>query len=73
MLTYQSHFINELKKLITEEMQRVGDIVVNPNNSAIQDYAQYRFQVGVVQGLRTVLELCDEAEARADGRKKGGK
>lgn len=71
MLTYQAHVLNELKKLIAEEVQRVGDTLLNPNHSAITDYAQYRYQVGVVQGLRTALELFDEAEAKADGRKRG--
>jgi len=71
MLTYQAHVLNELKKLISEEVQRIGETLLNPNQSVITDYAQYRYQVGVVQGLRTALELFDEAEAKAEGRKRG--
>ena len=71
MLTYQAHVLNELKKLISEEVQRIGETLLNPNQSVITDYAQYRYQVGVVQGLRTALELFDEAEVKAEGRKRG--
>lgn len=73
MLTYQAHFISQLKKMIREEIQRSTEIIANPNSAAIPDYAQFRFHVGIVQGLRMAEELCDEAEAVIDGRdEKGG-
>lgn len=72
MLTYQAHFISELKKLLNAEIQRMGDTIIAPHSAAIPDYSQYRFLVGEVQGLRRALELCDEAEAIADGRTERG-
>ena len=68
MLTYQAHFISQLKKLIQEDSEKSTEIIANPNSAAIPDYAQYRFHVGIVQGLRRAHELCDEAEAVLDGR-----
>lgn len=72
MLTYQAHFISELKKLLNEEIQRIGDTILMPNSAAIPDFSQYRYYIGMVQGLRRAVELCDEAEAIADGRDERG-
>jgi len=60
MLTYNTLFEHELKKIILAEIERVTDILAN--GSAI-DYAEYKQQVGRIQGLRAALDYCDEASS----------
>ena len=66
MLTYSNVYEQELKKLIMEEINRLLDIL--SNGMSLQDYADYKHHIGKVAGLRTALELCDEAERQAQSR-----
>jgi hypothetical protein len=58
MLTYNSLFEHELKKIILSEIERLTDVLAN--GSPI-DYADYKQQVGRIQGLKQALDYCDEA------------
>jgi hypothetical protein len=66
MLTYQAHYQSELLKLLKAEIERMKDTLVTGHASL--DYAAYKYNVGIIQGLLRAIELADEAEAVADGR-----
>lgn len=66
MLTYQAHYQSELLKLLKTEIERMKDTIVMGHASL--DYATYKYNVGIIQGLLRAIELADEAEAIADGR-----
>ena len=70
MLTYQSFFEHELKKLIQEAVEdRKENLAFG---SGTVDFAAYRNQVGVVAGLRLALELCDEANRVCEQKERTG-
>lgn len=66
--TYQAYYQYELKKLINEHIERVKESLVSSYQIEGFDFSSYRHQVGRVEGLRMALELCDEAEAIANGK-----
>jgi len=66
--TYQAYYQYELKKLINAEVERIKESLVNSYQIEGFDFSSYRHQVGRIEGLRTALELCDEAEAIANGK-----
>jgi hypothetical protein len=72
MLTYQTHYQSILKNLLESEIQNMKDTVTQPFSGAIPDFSQYRYYIGCIEGLRKALELCEEAEALADGRHERG-
>jgi hypothetical protein len=59
-------FEKELRKLITEEIERLKDNV--SNGLSVVDYSDYKHQVGKIAGLRTVLELCDMVQSELSKR-----
>lgn len=61
MLTYGSLFEQELRKLLQERMANLADQVIS--GLGIDDHAKYRQMVGEIQGLRSAIELCDEANS----------
>jgi hypothetical protein len=61
MLNYQNLFEIELKKLIILEQDRLKDNLCN--GLSVVDFAEYRHQVGKLQGLQSVLDLCDEVNS----------
>jgi hypothetical protein len=61
--TYSAFYQHELSKLILEEVERRKEQLVTA--SATFDFPAYRHHVGIIEGLRTALELCDEAESIA--------
>lgn len=65
MQTYSSYYQHELTKLIVEEIERRKEQLITA--SATFDFPAYRHHVGIVEGLRAALELCDEAERIANG------
>lgn len=65
--TYQTHYEYQLKKLIEAEIQRLTEIVT-ADNGVVIEYDTYRYYIGTIRGLRTALELCDEAEAVVNGK-----
>jgi len=66
MLTYQTFFKAELKRLISEEIERLKENLVVSHNYEGFDFLTFKYQVGIIEGLRKALELCDEAERTAD-------
>lgn len=66
--TYQAYYQYELKKLINAEVERIKESLVSSYQIEGFDFSSYRHQVGRIEGLRTALELCDEAEAIANGK-----
>ena len=70
LLTYQSFFEHELKKLIQEAVEARKENLALGNGTV--DFAAYRNQVGVVAGLRLALELCDEANRVCEQKERTG-
>lgn len=64
MLTRNILFRDELQKLIENEVQRLMENVV-VGHAAI-DFPEYKHQVGVIEGLRVALELCETAQTIVD-------
>jgi len=60
MLTYNNQFEIELKKLIEGEIKRLSDNVTT--GGGVQDYADYKNQIGKISGLRMAIELCEDAQ-----------
>jgi hypothetical protein len=59
MLTVNTQFEHELKKLIEDEIDRIKDIL--GVGMAVKDYAEYRFHVGQIEALNKVSSsYCDE-------------
>ena len=65
MLTYQAFYQHELRKLLLAEMDRLKENL--SLGLSTPDFAAYRHQVGMIEGLRRALELSDEAESIANG------
>jgi hypothetical protein len=63
--TYSAFYQHELSKLIMEEVERRKEQLVIA--SATFDFPSYRHHVGIIEGLRMALELCDEAERIVNG------
>jgi hypothetical protein len=70
IMTGQAYYKHELKKLIAQEIERLRDIVT-VNFTAIDDFAKYRHHIGVIEGLRKALELCEDAESIVNGAERG--
>lgn len=66
MLTFHASYLHHYKQLIDEALQRVMETVTS--NHAITDFSAYKYQVGVLDGLKMALELSEEADAIANGR-----
>lgn len=64
MLTRNVLFRDEIQKLINDEVQRLMENVVI-GHAAI-DFPEYKHQVGVIEGLRIALELCEQAQTIVD-------
>ena len=70
MLTYTAHFQSELEKLIRAEIERMKDTHVMGHASL--DYAGYKHNVGIIQGLQRALDLVGDAESILQGAEKRG-
>ena len=64
MLTRNVLFRAELEKLIKQEVQRLMENVVVGH--ATIDFPAYKHQVGVIDGLRIAMELCEQAQTIVD-------
>jgi hypothetical protein len=61
VLTGNSLFESELKKVIAQEIERLRGIF--EAGLAIKDYAEYRYHVGQLHALRRVSEsYCSEVQ-----------
>jgi hypothetical protein len=59
MLTFNTLFERELKKLITAAIEDRKENL--STGLATIDFPTYKHQVGIITGLRMALEFCDEA------------
>lgn len=66
MLTYNTFYQHELKKLIENELERRKEII--SSGMSTPDFSAYKHQVGVMDGLKQALELMDEADRIAQER-----
>lgn len=64
MLTISVLYRSELEKLIEQEVQRLMENIV-VGHAAI-DFPEYKHQVGIIEGLRIALELCEQAQSIVD-------
>lgn len=64
MFTHHSRYLQENKKLIEEEIERLKQILATGHS--IIDYSAYRYHVGVISGLQRALELSEEAKSIAN-------
>ena len=64
MLTRNVLFRAELEKLIEQEVERLMENVVVGH--ATIDFPAYKHQVGVIDGLRIAMELCEQAQTIVD-------
>lgn len=60
MLTLNTAFEAELRKLIAEQIERLATNLCG--GLSVQDIADYRNQVGQIQGLRKTLEMCEDVQ-----------
>lgn len=58
MLTYNNQFQLELMKLIDERIAHITENVML--GMSVVDYADYKYQIGKVEGLRAIIELSEE-------------
>lgn len=63
MLTYESHFEEKLKRLIEEAIDQLKENLTH--SITIPDLSHYKEIAGKIAGLRTAIELCDEANKLA--------
>jgi hypothetical protein len=68
VLTHNAQFERELKQLITQTIEERKDTL--SNGLAVVDYPAYKHHVGIIQGLRIALEMCDEATLAVERRKR---
>lgn len=63
ILTTADRFRYELEKSIQEEIERMKE---NLSLGFLDDYAQYKNISGKISGLRTALDLINEAERKCN-------
>jgi DNA gyrase/topoisomerase IV subunit A len=71
-ITGQAHYKYELKKLISEDIERRKETLIASARLEGFDFAAYRHQVGIIEGLRMALDLCDETESVINGADRRG-
>ena len=60
LMNYNNLFEHELRKLIHEEITRITDILAQ--GISVSDYTEYKFLVGKITALNTVLDRCGEVQ-----------
>ena len=63
MQTQYAFYQSELQKLILTEIDRRKENLVGAHRATNFDLSEYKHQVGIIDGLRMALQLCDEAQA----------
>jgi len=64
MQTYSDYYEKLLRDMIQDAIDRLTGSL--SNGYGINDFAQYKQQVGQIIGLRAALEMCDEAREDAN-------
>jgi hypothetical protein len=67
--TYSAFSQHELSKLINVEIERLKENL--SSGLSTPDFSAYKHQIGVIDGLKTALELMLEAENAANGAERG--
>lgn len=57
--TFNSLFEKELLSLIEKQIESKKEII--SRGHGIYDYCQFRHHLGVIEGLRMIADLCEEA------------
>lgn len=70
IVTGQAYYKYELQKLLNTEIERIRAIVTD-SPSPIDDFPSYRHHIGLIEGLRMAIELCEEAESIINGAERG--
>jgi hypothetical protein len=60
MLPRHEYYIVELKKMIELLIEEKKEHLVTGHS--VYNYQDYQFNTGFILGLRSALDLCDEAE-----------
>ena len=68
MQTHYAFYQSELQKLIWAEIERRKENLVGAHRASGFDLSEYKHQVGIIDGLRMALELCDDAKTITQGR-----
>jgi len=68
MQTQYAFYQSELQKLIGTEIERRKENLVGAHRASGFDLSEYKHQVGIIDGLRMALELCDDAKTITQGR-----
>mgnify|MGYP006272433907 CR=1 FL=1 len=71
-LTGQAYYQYELKRLINDDIERRKEALVTSAHIEGFDFAAYRHQVGIIEGLKVALDLCDETESVLNGAERRG-
>lgn len=65
-LTYNNAFDIELRAVIADEINRVGDFIIT--GGGIIDYPTYQNKVGYMEALNRVLTFCDDVHEQLEKR-----
>lgn len=68
--TYQDRCLLELKKLLYSEIDRIKDELTTVHFSPGFDFSSYKYMVGKIEGIRSAIQLCDDAEAITNGKER---
>lgn len=68
MQTQYAFYQSELQKLILAEVERRKENLVGAHRATGFDFSEYKHQVGIIEGFRMALQLCEEAEAITQSR-----
>ena len=64
-MSYAVQFEVELRKLIEKEIEAALEVLSLGN---VADFAEYKREVGKIQGLRLALECCEDAHTNVNKR-----
>jgi hypothetical protein len=64
MQSYNHYYESKLKEMLHDNIERVTESLAG--GYGVVDFAQYKFLVGQITGLKAAIELCDEAKDLAD-------
>jgi hypothetical protein len=66
MLTHQAFYDAELRKIISDEIERRKNNLVAGHQAKGFDFPMFKHHVGIIEGLQVALGLCDEAEKKVN-------
>ena len=68
MLSYNARLLYEMKKQITEEIERLKENLTTIYHIDGFDLSTYKLHVGRIEGLRRAIDLLQEAEDVINGK-----